>query len=171
MKLYRYSPIDNLDDLRSAIEHVARTATKMYFSQTGNYPDNLIKSLTIFSHFEDEYKKLVEIANTLGSLDSEHNGPYIKLQNPILLQNGSFSLNGNSHQIHTSIEVLRIRKPDPYRMQVGCCDLEVPFDSPDFESTKTYPDGSESPRYIKRTDMEMIEFFDLSTDVLAYVVD
>jgi hypothetical protein len=170
MSLYRFSPIADHEALIKAIDYIAFNATKLYFDQTGNYPNDLIRSLTVFAHFDDEFDLLVDLTKQLGTVDSEHNGPYIKLTAPLSIENGRFELNGKMHTVHTKIEMIRIRKPDPYRMQVGCCDLEVPFDSPDLEDVKLSLNQNSSPRYIDRPDLKMLELFDPNIDVLAYII-
>ncbi len=66
------------------------------------------------------------------------------------------------------LSLLRIRKPDPYRMQVGCNDFKVP-DYHDFK--RKYLDKNQSNlRLIERPEYEMVEFYDPDYDVLAYVV-
>ena len=67
-----------------------------------------------------------------------------------------------------TIRYVRIRKPDPYRMQVGCCDLEM---DDYFQFKKTYLEPNEEQlRVIERPRYEMIEFHDPDFDIFAYVV-
>ena len=76
MKFYRFSPIDDEEDLFEAVNYVASEATKLCKKITGEeYP---IATLTIFSHYPDEFKVLREIALSMGTLDSENNGPYVR---------------------------------------------------------------------------------------------
>ncbi|MBI5452447.1 hypothetical protein HY945_03215 [Candidatus Gottesmanbacteria bacterium] len=94
------------------------------------------------------------MVKALGNFVNENNGPRVALREPIKV--------GENTIIH-----LRIRKPDSYRMQVGCND----FDVPDYETFKNenlskYPNNL---RLIKREDYEMVEFFHPDFDVLAYV--
>lgn len=170
MQLYRFSPIQDQAQLIEAVNYVAKEATKLYFRSTGNVYDELIKSLTIFTHYPDEYEKLTELAHQLGDPHNENNGPRVKLKNPIKVMNGQFEQNGELKSYHTSIQYLRIRKPDPYRMQVGCCDLEADFDGMDFSYVILSPNEDKSPRLITRPEYDMLEFFDPSIDVLAYVI-
>lgn len=95
------------------------------------------------------------MAKTLGNLFNENNGPRVALHEPIKVG-------------ENTITHLRIRKPDPYRMQVGCND----FDIPDYETFKNehllrYQNNL---RLIKIGSYEIIEFFHPDFDVLAYVV-
>ncbi len=110
MKLYRFSPIKNEKELITVIKYVAKQNTKLCKKAIGKILP--ITSLTIFSHYQDEYQRLVGILHKLGKLYNEHNGPRITLHKPIKVTG------------HT-ITYLRIRKPDPHRTQVGCSDFDV----------------------------------------------
>lgn len=151
-KLYRFSPIATRQSLLETVNYVVSETTKMCQKITSKeYP---ISSLTIFSHYIAEFETLQELLLEMGELKAENNGPYVKLRSPIKLQ-----LN--------ELIFLRIRKPDPYRMQVGCSDFEVP----DYEQFKSeFLDGKNGLRLIQRPEYEMIEFFDPDFDVLAYVL-
>lgn len=153
MKLYRFSPIKSKEELFEAINYTASKTTELCNKVTGyKYP---ISGLTIFSHYLREFEELKKIALGLGKLDSENNGPYVKLYEPIKLFGNELTL-------------LRVRQPDPYRLHVGCNDFEV---SNYEEFKKQYLEAkSNNLRLIKRLEYEMIEFFDPDFDVLAYVL-
>lgn len=153
MKLYRFSPIQSKEQLLKVITYVAKRNSKLCKKIIGKTLS--IKSLTIFSHYPNEYEQLIKIALELGTKLKEHNGLYVTLNEPIKVGK------------HT-ITQLRIRQPDPYRMHVGCNDFEI-RDYEDFkrEYLNKYPNNL---RAIKRPEFEMIEFFDPDFDTLAYVV-
>ncbi len=153
MKLYRFSPINSKEELLEAVNYAALKTTELCKKITGEeYP---IATLTIFSHYPDEFERLKEAALSMGSLESENNGPYVRLNEPIQLPNNQLNL-------------LRIRKPDPYRMQVGCCDFEVK-NYQEFKD-KYLDHHSNNLRVIERPEYEMIEFFDPDFDVMAYML-
>lgn len=170
MKLYRFSPITSQAQLDEAITYVAVTATRLYFAQTGDVEDELIDSLTLFAHFPDEYEQLQRLALQRGALHGENNGPRVKLHQPLKIAVAHLERNGRPETRYTTVRFLRIRHPDPYRMQVGCCDLKADFYSQDFVYALTRNDHSISPRLIKRPTYDMLELFDPGLDVLAYVV-
>lgn len=153
MRLYRFSPIVNEKQLIRAVKYVAIQTTRLSKKAIGKTLP--ISSLTIFAHYPSEYEKLVKLLYKLGKLHDENNGPRVILRKPIDVKN------------HI-IKYLRIRKPDPYRMQVGCND----FDVEDYRAFKNKHLKIRSQKLclIKRPDYEMIEFFDPDFDVLAYVV-
>lgn len=151
--LYRFSPIADKKGLLEAIDWIVVRTIKLGELAT-NKPYN-ISSLTIFSHYTEEFEQLKNILLEMGTEVAENNGPFVRLTEP--------------HKIeHNNIDTIRIRKPDPYRMQVGCVDFRVE----NYEEFKSeyLIDGVENLRLIQRADYEMIEFFDPDFDVLAYVV-
>ena len=105
------------------------------------------------SHYEDEYILLTKFLSTLGEMTEANNGLKCKLRAPIPTNVGE-------------ITTLRVRRPDPYRMQVGCGDLIV-FDYKKFKEGYLPAAGL---KIIERPEYEMVEFFDPDFDVLAYVV-
>lgn len=152
-KLYWFSPIKSKDKLYEAVDYVAVKTTKLCEKIVKDkYP---ISTLTIFSHYPDEFEQLKKILFELGELDHENNGPFVKLYKPIQLSNNK-------------LELLRVRQPDPYRMQVGCNDFEVP-DYKEFKK-QFLDENPDNLRLIVRPKYEMIEFFDPDYDVLAYVL-
>ncbi len=152
-KLYRFSPINSKEELFEAVDYIASKTTELCKKITGDeYP---ISSLTVFAHYPDEFEKLKTVLFQLGELDHENNGPFVKLHQKIKLPNNE-------------LELLRVRQPDPYRMQVGCNDFEVSHYE-DFKR-KYLDKNPNNLRSIKRPEYEMIEFFDPDFDVLAYVL-
>lgn len=153
IKLYKFSPIQTKEELFEAINYIATKSTELCKKITGEtYP---IEPLTVFSHYPNEFELLKQIAFQIGDKDSEVNGPYVKLRESVQLPNNK-------------LNQLRIRQPDPYRMQVGCNDFVVP----DYEAFKTKYLSSKlnNLRLIQRPEYHMIEFFDPDFDVLAYVL-
>jgi len=152
MKLYHFSPIKNEKELIKVIKYVAIQNSKLSKKIVGKSLP--IKSLTVFSHYSSEFEKLVKILLKLGNPHNEHNGPRIILHIPVKV-------------LGNSITHLRIRKPDPYRMQVGCSDFVVE----NYQNFKKVNLGkNKNLRLIKRQEYEYIEFFHPDFDVLGYVV-
>lgn len=149
MRLYRFSPITGEGQFLSAVRYVTRKNTLLCRKIIGKSLP--ISYVTIFSHFPDEYEKLKKICGRIGGQVSENNGP-------------KFALGRTMKIAGHKITAIRIRKPDPYRTHVGCCDFDA-----DFNKVRIFK--SENLRVIKRPDMEMIEFFHPDFDVLAYVVN
>ncbi|MBI2545641.1 hypothetical protein HYV81_00490 [Candidatus Woesearchaeota archaeon] len=153
MQLYRFSPIQNKEQLLKAAEYIVTKTSELCKKVIGQSLP--ISSITIFSHYQDEFEQLKKILLDLGKLHSDNNGPRVALHKPLNL--------GSNTVTH-----IRVRKPDPYRMQVGCNDFEV---EDYIEFKKNYlPSHPDNLRLINRADYEMIEFFDPDYGVLAYVV-
>jgi hypothetical protein len=115
-----------------------------------------ISYLTIFSHTPQEYSRLVELMSELGTKSEANNGFKFMLTNPINTAGGDIGL-------------IRISKPDTYRTQIGCADLDVDSYA-SFKMTEL-PKHPDNMRLIVRPEYEMLEFFAFdSNDVLAYIV-
>lgn len=153
MRLYRFSPIRNKEGLLKAAEYVAEQTTELCRKAIGR--ELPITSLTVFSHYQNEYKLLEKLLLKMGKLHNENNGPRVELRKPIRVA-------------ENIITHLRVRKPDPYRAQAGCSDFEVE----DYNRFKKLclSRYKKNLRLIKRKEYEMIEFFDPDFDALAYVV-
>lgn len=153
MKLYRFSPIKTKEELLQAIAHVAKQSNKLCEKITGQRLP--ITYLTIFAHYRDEYEQLLKIASNLGEISDANNGIAVKLKVPI-------------ETAGQTVIKLRIRKPDPYRTQVGCND----FDPGDYQAFKEkyLAANPNNLRVIQRPEYEMIEFYDPDFDVFSYVV-
>jgi hypothetical protein len=150
--LYHFSPISSKKELFDAVDYVIEQS--LLLSQKVINQELPIDYLTVFAHYEAEYDKLVEIVKELGELSEANNGIKVALNEKIT----------NRGQ---NIGHLRIRQPDPYRAQVGCCDFSVQ-NYKDFK--QTHLSGNKNLRLIQRPNYEMIEFFDPDFDVLAYIV-
>ncbi len=144
--------IENKTELIETVKYIAKETARLCKSIVGkSFP---IKSLTIFSHDETEYKLLFANLQTLGDPYNYNNGPRVELFKPIVA--------GDNKITH-----LRIRKPDMERPQVGCNDFETDYELFKKEYLLKYPEHLE---LIIRPEYEMIEFRDNKFDVLAYVV-
>ena len=165
MDLYRFSPIESQSILEEAVRYVADECSWLFFNAVGYVAT--IKSVTIFAHYPDEYDQLVRMIAEMGEVSDISSGQRVKLAEPIVVDVGILEVNDVRQHVIQTIEHLRIRRPDPYRMQVGSCDYEV-ADYWDFKNF--YGLTTSSPRTLERGDYEMLEFFDPSSDVLGYVM-
>lgn len=153
MTRYRFSPIQNKEELIQALTYVTVQASKLSETIIGIILP--VTSATVFSHDPDEYRILSEILSGLGKEYDRVNGLRVVLHEPIKIQ---------SHMITH----LRVRPPDPNRPQVGCCDFNVQnYEIFKREQLKSH---AQNLRLIERPEYEMIEFFSPEFDILAYVV-
>jgi hypothetical protein len=151
MKLYRFN-LKSKKTLLRAIDYVARETSTLIERTIGR--ELPITYLTIFAHREEEYERLIGFATELGKSEETKNGLRFNLYKPIRTRAGM-------------LKRIRIRKPDPYRTQVGCADYDV-GDYTDFRdkylATRPY-----NVRLIERDGHSMLEFHDPDFDVFAYV--
>lgn len=166
-KLYRFSPITSEQAMLEAVEYIAIEATRMLFREMGT--NQQIKHVTIFAHYWDEYNELVQLTSQLGTQTEANNGIRTRLTKNIDVFTMKLETNSGVIDVTESIESIRIRKPDPYRMQVGCCDFEYDGEYLWLATTETV--GRANMRRIERDDIDMVEFSDPDIDVLAYVVN
>lgn len=153
MKLYRFSPIQNKEELITALSYVIVQTSELSRKIIGESLP--VTSATVFAHYPNEYEYLIAILHERGTSHDEVNGLRVVLHEPL-------AVGGNL------ITHVRVRPPDPYRMQVGCNDFNID----DYENFKkkyleTHPGNL---RLVQREAYEMIEFFDPDYDVLAYVL-
>ena len=144
--------IKNKEELIKAVKYVATETSRLAEKIVGKtFP---ITSLTVFAHSQSEYELLIRILAEMGKPYNYNNGPRVELYEPIEVE--------NNHITH-----LRIRKSDPERPQVGCNDFKTNYETFKVEYLLKHPDNL---RFVKRSEYEMIEFYDVKFDVLAYVV-
>lgn len=144
--------INNKKELVASVEYVANETSKLAEKIIGKTLP--IKSLTIFSHSQEEFELLSGLLEEMGKPFNFNNGPRVELFEPIKVG-------------ENSITHLRIRKPDLKRPQIGCNDFETDYEAFKREYLLKYPDNLV---LVKRPEYEMIEFFSPEFDVLAYVV-
>jgi len=144
--------ISNKEELVEAVEYVTTETSRLAEKIIGK--TFLIKSLTVFAHSQPEFELLSAILAKIGKSHNYNNGPRVELYEPIEVESNR-------------ITHLRIRKPDPERPQVGCSDFETDYETFKTEHLSKHPDNL---RLIKRSEYDMIEFYDPSFDVLAYIV-
>lgn len=105
----------------------------------------------IFSQSGAEYEELVVLARQLGPIVQETAmGPVFQIA-PLATAAGT-------------LELLKIRRPDPKRTEKGDADFTVA----DFETFKKAHLGQSGVSVIKRPEMEMIELADPPYNALAY---
>jgi hypothetical protein len=142
MKLYRFSPIQTIDQIKEATRYVAERTSQLSDVVIGvKLP---IIYLTLFTHYDDEYDQLIKHIANLGETSVASNGIRVKLKEPIAVE-------------EQKITDLRIRKPDPYRTQVGCCDFKT--NDYVYFKDKYLSKYSQNLRVIERSEYEMVEFF------------
>jgi hypothetical protein len=162
MKLYRFSPIQDEVSLFEAIKYTHLACYQLCKQAFGSYLPNA-GNVGIFCHYEDEYEKLVAIRKELTETSDDPNQKYFKLHEPIVIseQDGAPK---------TTYTHLYIRKPDPYRHQVG--DVDFYLEQSQYDELKqSLLDGKQvkGARVFPRNDLDMVELYDPDVDVLGYI--
>ena len=163
MQLYRFSPIQEKEQLLEAIKYTHFACYKLCKQSFGDYLPNA-GNIGIFCHYDKEYERLKTIQKGLCEMSDDFNQKYFRLQEPIVIQE-------DDEVPGTTYTYLYIRQPDPYRYQVG--DLDFYIKPEEFSQLKqALLDGTstiEGARAFDRTDLDMVELYDPDIDVLAYV--
>jgi len=163
MRLYRFSPIQNKEELLEAIKHIHFSCYKLCKQSFGEYLPNA-GNMGVFCHYDDEYDRLIAIRKEMTENTGNLSQKYFKLHEPIIIP-------AEGDVPETTYTYLYIRRPDPYRAQVGDVDFYLaPEEYQDLKQamlagTKTLPGA----RVFDRPDLDMIELYDPNVDALGYV--
>jgi hypothetical protein len=162
MKLYRFSPIQNHEQLMEAIMYTHLACNKLCKQSFDTYLPNA-GNIGIFCHYDDEYERLIKMRNELTDVNDNWNQKYYRLHEPITIP-------AKDGIPKTTYTYLYIRRADPYRAQVGDADFVlrpekfVPLKQSLLAGTKM-----KGARAFDRPDLDMIELCDPDIDALAYV--
>lgn len=162
MQLYRFSPIDNQDQLLQAIEYTHAACHKLCKQSLGKYLP-VAGNIGIFCHYDDEFDKLKGTREALTEPSDDPNQKYFKLHQPIVAPAvGDIPATKYTH--------LYVRRPDIYRAQVGDIDFYLAQEAYD-ELKQSLATGKHIPgaRIFPRQDLDMIELYDPDIDALGYV--
>jgi hypothetical protein len=162
MKLYRFSPIENKEQLIEAIKHVHFSCFDLCKKAFGKYLP-VAGNISIFCHYDSEYKFLAKLREEMTEQSDNFNQKYFLLHEPIVIP-------AKDDVPETTYTYLYIRKPDQYRAQVGDVDFVID-DEKYSELKKSLQNGSqiEGAKIFDRPDLDMVELSDPDIDVLAYV--
>lgn len=162
MKLYRFSPIESREQLFEAIKYthfacfkLCKQSFKAYLPVAGN--------IGVFCHYEDEYNFLKNLSEELTDASDNINQKYFRLHNPITIPT-------DGDVPETTYTHLYIRKPDPYRAQVGDVDFITDEDKYiELKNSLLHGKIIKGARIFERADLDMIELYDFDVDALGYV--
>lgn len=162
MKLYRFSPIKTQDELFQAIKHIHFECYKLCKASFGDYLPNA-GNVGVFCHYDDEYEQLLRIRDSLVKPSDNPDLKYYELVDPIIIP-------ARGEIPETTYTHLYVRRPDPYRAQVGDVDFyleQAVYDKQKSEmlAGKVVPGA----RVFERPDLDMIELFNPDVDALGYV--
>lgn len=151
--------------MMNAIEHIHFGCHELCKESTGIYLP-VAGTIGIFCHYEEEYDLLTQLQSKLVDFDQSVNGKYFRLHHPFVIP----AKGDIPEAVYTNFY---IRKPDPYRHQVG--DLDFYLKPNEFaQMKKSLLEGTllKGTRVIpNRPDLDLIELFDPDVDVLGYIGD
>lgn len=162
MKLYRFSPIKDEQTLIKAIEYTHFGCYELCKQSFGVYLPNA-GNIGIFCHYDHEYEYLTQVRKKLTIASDNYNQKYFKLIKPITVA-------AKDDVPETVYDYLYIRRPDPYRSQVG--DVDFYLDPKEYlKLKKEMLDGKQVPgaRVFDRPDLDLIELYNPDYDALGYV--
>lgn len=162
MKLYRFSPIQNKEELLKTIRYLHIACNKLCKQSFGEYLPNA-GNLGIFCHYDEEYERLTALRKEMTEASDNVNQKYFRLREPITIP-------AEDDIPQTTYTHLYIRKPDPYRHHVG--DVDFYLEPEEYEELKqSLLDGKEvkGARIFPRQDLDMIELLNPDVDALSYV--
>ena len=162
MKLYRFSPIKNQTQLIEAVKHVHFSCHDLCKQAFGKYLTNA-GNMGIFCHYDDEYVFLTKLRKELTEESDNFNQKYFRLHEPIVIP-------ARDDIPETTYTFLYIRKPDPYRAQVG--DIDFFLETGEYLKLKeSIQNGAKikGARIFDRPELDMIELTNPDIDAAAYV--
>src|ERR1044072_4531051 len=162
MKLYRFSPIENKEQLVEAIKYIHTACYKLCKQSFGQYLPNAV-NIGVFCHYDSEYERLVAIGKELTEPSDDPNQKYFKLHE-------SITIAAQDDMPVITYTHLYIRKPDPYRHHVGDIDFYLePEQYLELKQSLLNGKVINGARVFPRNDLDMIELYDPDVDALGYV--
>jgi len=162
MKLYRFSPIENKEQLSEAIKHTHFACFELCKEAFGKYLP-VAGNMGVFCHYDNEYKFLTKLREEMTEASDNLNQKYFRLHEPIIIP-------AKDDIPEITYTYLYIRRPDQYRAQVGDVDFVID-DQRYIELKQSLQNGSQinGAKIFDRPDLDMIELSDPDIDALAYV--
>jgi len=163
MKLYRFSPIKNQQQLEKAIEHVHEACYKLCHMALDAYLP-IAGNIGIFCHYDDEYEKLTALREQMTDSTIHFNKKYFKLHEPIVIA-------AHGKIPAATYEYLYVRQPDPYRAQVGDVDFVMrPDKYKELKNLLRSGTAINAARlYSGSSGLDMVELYDPDIDALGYL--
>lgn len=159
---YTFSPIHSKAELLKAIAFTHFACYKLCKQSFNKYLPNA-GNIGIFCQYDDEYEFLTKLRQELTLSTDNINQKYFRLHEPIMIpQEGDVP--------ETTYTYLYIRKPDPYRHQVG--DVDFYLEPGQYAKLKAELESGKvikGARIFPRQDLDMIELHNPDVDALGYV--
>lgn len=145
-----------------AIKHIHMSCHELCMQSVGKHLP-VAGNIGIFCHYDDEYELLTKLSGELTDTSDSFNGKYFRLHEPITIP-------AEGDVPEATYTYLYIRKPDPYRYQVG--DLDFYMDTgeyTEFKESLLTGEGIKGARVYYKPEKDMVELYDPDIDTLGYV--
>jgi len=161
MNSYRFSPIQNREQLLEAIKYTHLKCFELCKKVFGKYLP-VAGNIGIFCHDDDEYEFLTKLRQELTEESDNWNQKYYRLHEPIV-----FSAQGDTPG--ASYAYLYIRKPDQHE-EVG--DVDFVLGGSEYNELKDSLRGGravEGMSILDRPDLDLLRLSDPDFDVLSFI--
>ncbi len=161
MKPYRFSPIQNKNELLEAVEYTHLKCFELCKKVFGRYL-SVAGNIGIFCHYDDEYKFLTKLREELTEKSDNWNQKYYRLHKPVTIP-------AQGDVPDTVYTYLYIRKPDQHK-EVG--DADFVLDNKEFSKLKnSLLHGIEIKgiKILDRPNLDLIELSDPDIDALSFI--
>jgi len=162
MKPYKFSPIENIDQLLEAIKYTHYKCSDLCKNILGRYLP-VAGNVGIFCHYDDEYKFLTKLREELTEISDNWNQKYYRLHKPIVVP-------AQGDVPDALYSYLYIRQPDQEKTQVG--DVDFVLDKKEFNELKSFLSSSQEIKGMKifdRPGLDLIELFDSDIDTISFI--
>ncbi len=162
MTTHHFPPIQNESELRERIVHIHTSCFTLCKLILGHHLP-VAGNIGIFSHDEDEYKRLLDIQHTLTDKTKSVYGKYFLLHSPIVIPT-------KDDMPETTYTYLYIRKPDINKPQAGDVDFYMePEKYTTLKASLLAGNSIMGMRVLNRPDLDLIELYDDKIDTLTYI--
>ena len=161
MKLYRFSPIENKEQLLEAIKYTHFECFELCKNNWGTYLP-VAGNIGIFCHYDDEYQFLTKLREQLTDKSDNWNQKYYRLHEPITIP-------AKGDVPETVYTYLYIRKPDQHP-EVG--DVDFVLNDKEYQELKeSLLEGKKikGVEVLDRPELELIKLFDPEIDALSFI--
>jgi hypothetical protein len=161
MKPYKFSPIQNKEQLQEAIKYTHLKCFELCKKNFGKYL-SVAGNIGIFCHYDDEYEFLTKLRKELTKESDNWNQKYYRLYESIKIP-----AQGDVPDVEYTY--LYIRKPDQHE-EVGDADFVLNFK--EYSKLREALLNGKEIQGIKifdRPNLDLIKLFDPNVDVLSFI--
>lgn len=162
-KFFRFSPIENKEQLINALEYIHAACHKLCKEALGKYLP-AAGNIGVFCHHDEEFASLKKLQVELTDLSKNVYGKYFKFYTPVTIP-------AKENTPEATYSYLYIRQPDPDKPQVGDLDFYLEPEKyiqlkQSFSKGKVIKGAQILPN---RPDLDLIQLSDPNIDALGFV--